>query len=208
MNDDLESMIEKGEGQQLSFIQNIEDKDTIIRVLCSFANTDGGSLLIGVKKNGKIIGTEPSETISFISAIAEKLCRPEIPIEFQIHQFTYKIVVEIIIQKSKEVHVCSEEDKWNSYIRINENTFKINSVLIRYLELLKKKEYISPDMSAEMNELYFFFDEKELTFTQLVKLVKIKRDKLEYLLAKLIYLNKIKFEFNDEKILFIRNQDV
>lgn len=205
MNGDLESMIEKGEGQQLSFIQNIEDKDTIIRVLCSLANTDGGSLLIGVRKNGKVIGTEPSETISFISAVAEKLCRPEIPIEFQIHQFTYKIVIEIIIQKSKDVHLCSEDGKWKSYIRINENTFKINSVLIKYLELLKKNECISPDMSAEMSELYSFFKEKELTFTQLVKLTKIKRDKLEYLLAKLVYLNKLKFEFNDEKIHFIRN---
>lgn len=202
MNSYLESMIEKGEGQHVSFIQSIEDKDAIIRIICSFANTDGGSILIGVKKNGKVTGTEPSETISFISDISEKLCQPEIPIEFKIHQYTYKIVVEIIIRKSNKIHMCSWNGSWNSYIRINENAFKINSVLIKYLELLKKEESVSPDVSTEMNELYTVFNEKEMTFTQLVKLTKIKRDKLEYLLAKLIYINKIKFKFDNEMILF------
>lgn len=202
MNSYLESMIEKGEGQHVSFIQSIKDKDAIIRVICSFANTDGGSILIGVKKNGKVTGTEPSETISFISDISEKLCQPEIPIEFKIHQYTYKIVVEIIIRKSNKIHMCSWNGSWNSYIRINENAFKINSVLIKYLELLKKEESVSPDVSTEMNELYTVFNEKEMTFTQLVKLTKIKRDKLEYLLAKLIYINKIKFKFDNEMILF------
>lgn len=208
MNNYLESVIEKGEGQQLSFIQNTEDRNTIISILCSFANTDGGSLLIGVKKNGKVIGTEPSETLSFISDICENLCKPKVPVEFNIHQFTYKMIVEIIVKKSNEVHLYSDNGKWNCYIRVNESTVKINSVLIKYLELLKKGILILPDFSSEMNELYAIFCEKKLTFTQLTKLSKIKRDKLEHLLAKLIYLNKIKFEFDNETILFSRNQDV
>lgn len=205
MNSYLESMIEKGEGQQLSFIQTIEDKDYLINSLCSFANTDGGSLLIGVKKNGKIIGTEPSETISLISYISEKLCHPGIQIEFNTHQFKYKIVVEIIIQKSDVVHFCLTNGKQNCYIRINENIFKANSVLIKYLELLKKYEYPSSEISTEMNELYSVFIEKKLTFTQLVKLIKIKRNRVEHLLANLIYLNKIKFEFDNETVFFSRN---
>lgn len=202
MENYLASLIENGEGQQLEFVQELENKHNIGSILCSFANTKGGSLLIGVKKNGKVIGTEPSETFSFISEVSEIICQPKIAVEVAVHQFTYKIVVEIIVPKSNRVHLSSDENgQWVGYLRMNEHTMKINAVLVNYLEMVKNNQ-ILPDFSSEMEELYSIFEEKKITFTQLTKITKIKREKLEVLLAKLICLNKIKFEFEDEKILF------
>ena len=61
MSSELQHRILKGEGVQLDFKHSITDKQKIAWTLCAFANTKGGSLLIGVKDNGKVKGVNPEE---------------------------------------------------------------------------------------------------------------------------------------------------
>jgi predicted HTH transcriptional regulator len=50
------NLIKAGEHQQLDFKFEISDSRKIAKTLVAFSNTDGGTLLIGVKDNGKISG--------------------------------------------------------------------------------------------------------------------------------------------------------
>ena len=38
-------------------------RDEYLKILCAFANTDGGQLIIGVDDNGKVIGIKNSKKL-------------------------------------------------------------------------------------------------------------------------------------------------
>ena len=57
----LAQRIAEGEHQMLDFKFAVNDGRKIAITLCAFANTDGGTLLIGVKDNGSIAGAKLQE---------------------------------------------------------------------------------------------------------------------------------------------------
>lgn len=59
---ELQNLISQGEGQTLEFKRSPAEIDKAIQELTSFANTSGGTVLIGVSDKGKVIGVDPSET--------------------------------------------------------------------------------------------------------------------------------------------------
>ncbi|MBU3926523.1 MAG: ATP-binding protein, partial [Bacteroidetes bacterium] len=52
----IKRLINEGEHQHLDFKFEISDAAKIARSLVEFANTEGGTLLIGVNDNGSLIG--------------------------------------------------------------------------------------------------------------------------------------------------------
>ncbi len=62
----LRELVRQGEGYRLEFKQSLSSIDRILMTLCAFANTEGGTVLVGVTDDGGIAGirlekdTEPS----------------------------------------------------------------------------------------------------------------------------------------------------
>ena len=57
----LKKRISEGESQILDFKFALNDSRKIARSMSAFSNTDGGSLLLGVKDNGVIAGIRSEE---------------------------------------------------------------------------------------------------------------------------------------------------
>ncbi|MEA2066404.1 MAG: putative DNA binding domain-containing protein, partial [Thermotogota bacterium] len=91
----IKSLLKQGEGEQLEF-KNVVRKEDIGKTICSFLNTEGGQILIGVKKN-EIVGVsdaerQKSELENFlVPAIA-----PNAPISISIE--TYKDLNVLLIK--------------------------------------------------------------------------------------------------------------
>jgi len=51
----------KKESQTIEFKESWRDE--YLRIICAFANTDGGKLIIGVRDDGKVIGVKDSEKL-------------------------------------------------------------------------------------------------------------------------------------------------
>ncbi|MFM9985970.1 MAG: helix-turn-helix domain-containing protein [Flavobacteriales bacterium] len=62
----IENKIAEGEHQRLDFKYAVNDSRKIAISLSAFANTDGGTLLIGVRDNGSIAGVKPDEEIHMV----------------------------------------------------------------------------------------------------------------------------------------------
>ena len=60
-NSYIKNLIQSGEHQQLDFKFEISDSRKIAKTLVAFSNSDGGTLLIGVKDNGNISGVHSDE---------------------------------------------------------------------------------------------------------------------------------------------------
>ena len=60
--EELEALIAQGEGQQLELKRSLAELETAMRTLAAFANTEGGTVLFGVRGSGEIVGVEASQT--------------------------------------------------------------------------------------------------------------------------------------------------
>lgn len=59
--EELQALIAQGEGQQLEFKRSLAELETAVRTLAAFANTEGGTVLFGVRGSGEIVGVEASQ---------------------------------------------------------------------------------------------------------------------------------------------------
>jgi predicted HTH transcriptional regulator len=96
----ITNLISQGEHQRLDFKFEISDSKKIARTLSAFANTDGGTLLIGVKDNGHIAGVRSEEEYYMIEAASEMYCQPKVPFEAKEWNIEGKIVLKVKVKTS------------------------------------------------------------------------------------------------------------
>ncbi len=64
----LADELKKGESNQLQFLENNNNPKELFSIVSGLANTAGGKIVLGVRKNAKVIGVNPSEVIDQINA--------------------------------------------------------------------------------------------------------------------------------------------
>jgi hypothetical protein len=75
----IQRLIQAGEGQFLEFKKKPDHPDKIVREMVAFANSGGGTLLIGVDDSGKITGlAHPDEEVYVMEAAIARHASPEI----------------------------------------------------------------------------------------------------------------------------------
>lgn len=187
----IKKLIQEGEHQRLDFKFEISDARKIARSLVAFANTDGGTLLIGVKDNGNIAGVRSDEEIYMVEAAATLYCRPRIEIHFKKWTVEGKSVLEVMVPRSEEApHFADTGDgKWLVFIRIHDENILASSVHLKvwkqkkhprgvYLELTEKE-----DMLLKYLEIH-----NTISLSQFCRLALLTRRAAENILANLISL--------------------
>ncbi|MBN2638442.1 MAG: ATP-binding protein [Bacteroidales bacterium] len=112
--------IEEGEGLHLDFKYEISDAPKIARSLSAFANTDGGSLLVGVKDNGVIKGVVSEEEFYMVEMAARRYCQPEVEFKTREWNIEGKKIFEVIIPKGKEIPYRAPDKKgdFKAFVRV------------------------------------------------------------------------------------------
>lgn len=124
---------------KLDFKFCISDSRKIARTLSAFANTEGGTLLIGVRDNGSIAGVRSDEEIYMIETGSRLFCKPEVPVTVRNHTIESKTVVEVKVEKGsrRPYRAKSDDGRWLSYSRQNDQNIVANRVL---LDLWRKEK--------------------------------------------------------------------
>ena len=99
---EIKQLISQGEGVRLDFKQVIQNPRKIAKAMVSFANTDGGILLIGVRDNGSIAGVRSEDEKHMLELAASFHSKPEI--EYQVEEVIVdgKMVLKVIIPAGKK----------------------------------------------------------------------------------------------------------
>lgn len=128
----LARLIAEGEGQSLDFKKTISSARKIARTLAAFANSGGGSLLIGVKDNGRITGVRSNEEELFmIETAAQVFCKPAVRFAYVQHEYKGLSVVQVIVPQGNEPPYRAQLDdgSWKTYMRLNDQTVLASSVM-------------------------------------------------------------------------------
>ncbi len=173
--------------------------------MSAFANTDGGTLLIGVKDNGKIAGVRSDEEIYMAEAAAQMYCQPAM--DLKIIQWTEekKTVLEIIIPKLTG-EICYAQDydgKWIAYVRVDDKNFQASPV---HLRVWKRKLKAYPThityTEKEKKLLDHLTANADITLKGFCTLAEIKKNMAETILVNLIMLDIIEIFYTEQAVLY------
>jgi predicted HTH transcriptional regulator len=201
----IQKLIAEGEHQQLDFKFGITDSRKIARTLASFANTDGGRLLVGVKDNGAIAGVRTGEEFYMVQAASELYTQPVVKFDVKEWQVEGKTVLEIIVPKSPLMpHSAPDKDgNWKVYIRVNDHNYLANSVWLRVLN--HKNTDIGTLVEYREKEkllLTYLSEHDSITLSKFTRIAGINRKKAETLFVNFVSLSIVKMEFTENGVLY------
>jgi ATP-dependent DNA helicase RecG len=99
--DQILKIIESGESQEVEFKESFSSSQRFSEIMCGFANTYGGILLIGVNKRKEIVGLsgDTDEIQQKVSSSAQAVSPPLLP-SIELHQIDNKKIIAITIQRA------------------------------------------------------------------------------------------------------------
>lgn len=185
----LKQIISKGQGVNLEFISNSEFKEEIARTIVAFANTEGGSILLGVKDNGKIIGSNPNDDLSNVEEIIQEYCAPQISFESITHRENRHLVLEILIPKSEVKHKTKDEKgEFKFYYRLEDQTLLVNKVVVQLWKLQDNKISTPETPDEKVDELKELIQSNQpVTMSKLFRLTSMDKNDVIKLLALMMY---------------------
>lgn len=165
----ITSLISNGEGQYVEFKTSFAEDNAAIESLCAFANAEGGRVLFGINKEGKIIGATIGKNT--IEQFANKMrSSTESAISPTIEQITEdnKIIVVVSIDKAKEGTLYFAFN--HAYIHIGKTNQKMTPT-----EITQRLEGASSKQNSA--------SQTQIPFSKIdpVKRVRIKQNIPEYL---------------------------
>jgi predicted HTH transcriptional regulator len=201
----LQRLISEGEHQTQDFKHSISSQKKIAITLSAFANTDGGKLLIGVKDSGRIVGVHVQDELHMMEGAAEVFCKPEVSYSYQVHKHLGKEVLEFEIHPSREKPVLAknEEGKWLAYLRVEDENFKADPVLLQAWRdgQVTRKSFIKYEKEDE-TILKLLENHPSITYKEVAKQSHIARPKIIHALAKLLRWEIIDYEVDEKGIYY------
>jgi len=202
----IKSLISQGEHDKLDFKFEISDARKIARTFAAFANTHGGTLLIGVKDNGVIKGVTTDEEIYMAQAAAELYCEPKVPYQSQNWQVDGKWVLEIQIPKSPNApHLAPWKNGKNmSFIRIDDENHLANAIIHKVLKIKNNPEKgVTIKYQREEAWLLDFLSQHEwVSLDTFISHAKTTRYKAEKILVNLIASGILTYGLIDEEFIY------
>jgi hypothetical protein len=205
LNQYIRHLIQSGENQQLDFKFEISDSRKIARTLVAFSNTDGGTLLIGVKDNGKIAGVRTDEEFYMVQAAADMYCKPEITFVSKRWVVDGKTVLEVTIPRGTLLPYMAETEpgKWLVYIRIKDENILATSVHMKVWKNKTHNSGIFIEYGDKVKSLMKYLEiNKSVSISRFCRTAFLPRNAAENILADLIYFGLIEMVYEENHFVY------
>lgn len=201
-------LIESGESQTLDFKFEISDASKIAKTLVAFSNTNGGKLLVGVKDNGVIAGVRSSEEIFMIESAAKIYSKSKIQFEVIPWNISGKQILEVIIEQGKQKPYFAKDidDKWKAYVRVADQNFLANNVLVKYWSEKNKRSVKIQYTRKEQFLLDYLKDYEDITVDEFAGFAQISRNIAEDILVDFLILDIIKMRITEKEVFYFYNE--
>lgn len=201
----IKNLIRSGEHQQLDFKFEISDSRKIAKTLVAFSNTDGGTLLIGVKDNGKIAGVRSDEEFYMVQAAAGMYCKPEIAFESKRWVVEGKTVLEVTIPKGANYpyFAQTEPNKWLAYIRVRDENILATTVHLRVWKNKTHNRGILMEYSEKVKKLMEYLEiNPSISISKFCRTAFLPKSAADNILADLIYFGLIEAVYQDNHFVY------
>ena len=178
---ELRKLALQGEGIQLEFKRRATHPEKIVREMIAFANTHGGTVLIGVDDDGSIPGLKYPEEEWIGIHDALNRCRPNILYHDRLLALPdNRFIIRIDIPESeRRPHLYSvDEETEETFVRVRDMSIKASAEMQEIIRRSKKKKDMRFTYGDHENMLMKYLAEKEtITLPQFRELTGLNRFK-------------------------------
>lgn len=158
---DVKNLAQTGESTYLEFKRTIPSAEKIAREIVAFANTNGGTLLIGVDDDKSLVGVDGYQEEEFLlNRAASKLCDPKVAITIEIVQFGKRdlLVIRIPEAQQKPVFLKTAEGL-AAYIRVADRNKLASKERVKILEKQHSGEGVTFEYGPNEQKLFRYLNE-------------------------------------------------
>ncbi|GAB2568630.1 AlbA family DNA-binding domain-containing protein [Spirosoma areae] len=130
--DQLNDLIRQGEHTRLEFKRSISVAYRIARTLAAFANTSGGTLLIGVADDGRIVGVSSEfREMGKLEEATDQYLQPTLTISYETLSPDGRLVLVVSVPESDEKphYVVDDAGKRTIYVRAKDKSVPTNKLI-------------------------------------------------------------------------------
>jgi ATP-dependent DNA helicase RecG len=136
---ELVKLLNEGESERVEFKPSLSQTDKILECVSAFSNTNGGTLVIGVRDTGEVIGVDIGKrTLESLANTIKQNTDPKVYPSINTEVFDAKHVVILEVEEGKQKPVLASG---RAYRRVGRTNQKLGSEAIRNLALETSKVY-------------------------------------------------------------------
>lgn len=199
----IKNLINQGEHQQLDFKFEISDAQKIARTMSAFSNTDGGTLLVGVKDNGGVSGVSSDEEYYMIESAAQMYCKPEVSFDVKKWDVDGKTVLEVMIPKTPVGKPCFAKtpDGWRAFVRREDQNIMANRVLLEVWKQQKNKKGVFIKYTEKEKMLLNFLERnRSITMAKYCRIANINKQIAEKILINMVLVELLEMIITDKGV--------
>lgn len=186
---DVKNLAQTGEGTYLEFKRTIPSAYKIAREIAAFANTKGGTLLIGVDDDKSLVGVIGYQEEEFLLVkAAQELCRPAVDIAIEIVHFGERDLLVIRVPEVEEKPVYVQGQHETTVFMREKDQNKVASKEI--IEIIKKKnsdQGVTFEYGPNEQKLFRYLNEYgEITVEKFAQLIDVSRATASGILVNLV----------------------
>lgn len=174
----LKKLVSQGEGQNLEFKRKASFPEKIIREMVAFANSSGGTVLIGVNDDGTIPGLKYPDEESHVIQKALRYCKPRLNIqEAFIPIGNSRMVIRYDIPESRnKPHYLIDNGSKNFFVRVADQSIKASREMKEIVRRAQQKRDIKFHYGEHERFLMQYLDiNRTITLKEFMQLSKLKR---------------------------------
>lgn len=206
---ELKKLAAEGEGLQLEYKRKAAYPEKIVRELIAFANTEGGTLLVGVDDDGTIPGVRyPEEEGHVISEALKKYCRPELLYKesiIPISENKYVVRFDIPPSPKRPHYLVIDKDTRQTFVREKDMSIKASPEMEEIVRRSKQKRDIGFTFGDDEKKLMEYLHEHRfISMPDYQKLSGLNRFKARRKLILLVLANVVKITASEKGDLYSR----
>ncbi|MEK6782679.1 MAG: ATP-binding protein [Bacteroidota bacterium] len=206
---ELKKLVSRGEGPYLEFKRKATQPDKIAHELIAFANTGGGTMLIGVDDDKSIPGVKyPEEESHLVNDTLEKQCRPKLKFSEKTIRISEKhFVLQLDVPKSERPphYFIINSDRKEVYVRVDDKCMKASREMRQVIRRSHAKNGVRFTYGEKEDLLIKYLDQTPtITLEEFKKMTSLNRSNASKKLVLLVLGHVLKITPTEKGDLYSR----
>lgn len=186
---DLRNLIQRGEGSFLEFKKTIPTPEKIAREIAAFANTNGGTILVGVDDNKQITGVSAYfEEEYLLFEASQKCCVPPVPLQIElVHAGMMDVMVVHVSEAEKKPIYNKTKKKRLVYIRNEDESILASDEQVEVLKNTYSEKGVTFEYGKNEQMLFRYLNEYgEITVSKFAQIINVTTYRASKILVNLV----------------------
>ncbi len=207
---DLKNLVKTGEGTFLEFKRVVSSPGKIAREISALANTNGGTLLIGVDDDKSLVGLSSYHEQLYLLEQSVVMCEPDIQYTAEVLPYNYRDFLIVTIKQSRQKPVfVNHGDRRTVYTRVKDQSVRASREAVMIMRHQSSGKGATFEFGPYEQKLLRYLNEYErITVTDFSHLVNIGRNRASDILVNLVNAGILIFSQNGAQDYFSLARDV